>query len=627
MKINFFSQSFSRIVRIIAIAAVLIQLSCAPSPDQIRQPSEEERQAKVLMQQGDLAAKKEDFATAADRYVSASELVSGEDAIEYKIIAAGLMLKAGQDKRAVELLNTIDSEKLDVELSAQYKFVRARLAYESGDLLGALALIDEKDIKVPSFEFYDFRSKLYLSEKMYLEAARDFVAAGSYLETPIDLAANQIKIWDAISRVSESRINFLMPPAPDEFGGWIELAYFVKQNSSNVKALISEIEKWKMRYPTHLASLYLIENLIAEYQNRFKIPTNIAVLLPLSGKYSAAASAIRDGILAGYFKDFRAERPEIVFYDTDNTLDSAATIYRQAVGDGADLVLGPLRKNILEDLAAVDNLPTPVLGLNYLPEYYEPKPNFIQFGLLPEDEAVQAAIYAYEDGYKNAVVLVPNTDWGQRQADAFANKLEELGGKVLEENYFDTKVNDFSRSIKALLNIDASGQRYRALVSTFGKKVEFEPRRRQDVDFIFLAATPRQARLVRPQFNFHLASRIPIYATSSIYSGVEDTKADQDLNGASFVDMPWVLGSDNNNDHIEMRAYWPNRMKRYQRLFAMGLDAYQLIPNLAAMITNSDIRKKSNTGILNVENNRIRRTLDIADFRRGKPQLRWKDAQ
>ena len=623
MKSNF----FSRFLKVIAVILVLVQFGCGPSADKVRQPSEEESKALALAKQGDAAATKEDFSTAANRYISAAKLVSGSDSIQFKIKAAGYMLQAGQDSRAVSLLDKIDPEELDSQLSAKYKFVRSRLAYNSGDLLGALALIDEKGLKVPIYEFYDFRSKLYQSEKMFLDAARDLVSAGEYIETPFEVAEIQIRIWDLISKVSESRINFMMPPAPDEFGGWIELAYFVKQNSSNVNALTKEIEKWKARYPKHPASLYLVENLIAEYQNRFKIPTKIAVLLPCGGKYSAAASAVRDGILTGYFKDFRAERPEVVFYDTENTLDSIATIYRQAVKDGADLVLGPLRKKVLADLAAIDNLPTPVLGLNYLPEYQESKANFIQFGLLPEDEAEQAAVYAHEDGYNNAVVLVPNTEWGQRQADAFAEKLEELGGKVLETNFFDPKANDFSRSIKSLLNIDESGQRYRTLVSTFGKRVEYEPRRRQDVDFIFLAATPRQARLVRPQFNFHLASRIPIYATSAIYSGNRDQKADQDLNGASFVDMPWVLNAANDNNHIEMSSYWPNRMKRYQRLFALGLDAYQLIPELPAMIINSDTKKKANTGILNVENNRIRRALEIADFRRGKPQLRWQDAQ
>ena len=627
MKINFFSRSLAPLLKSLAVVAILIQFGCGPTPDQVREPTMEELQAVKLVQQGEKAAEIKDYIKAADRYVSAAELTSGNDSLLYKIKAAGYMLKGGQDKRAVEYLDAINSEKLDVQLLSQYKFVRSKLAYESGDLLGALSLIDEQGVQVPSFEFYDYRSKLYLSEKMYFEAARDLATAGEYLESEMDLAPNQIKIWDAISRVSESKINFMMPPPPDNFGGWIELAYFVKQNSSNINALVKEIERWKKRYPSHPASLYLIENLIAEYQNRFEIPTKVAVLLPLSGKYSVAASAVRDGILAGYFKDFRAERPEVVFYDTNNTLDSASTIYRQAVSDGADLVLGPLRKKELAELASQDNLDAPVLGLNYLPEYQEPKVNFIQFGLLPEDEAEQAATFAFEDGYKNAVVLVPNTDWGQRQADAFTKKLEEIGGKVLETNYFDTKANDFSRPIKALLNIDDSGNRYRTLVSTFGKKVEFEPRRRQDIDFIFLAATPRQARLIRPQFNFHLASRIPIYATSSIYSGKKDQKADQDLNGASFVDMPWVLNSDTNSDHIEISTYWPKRMKRYQRLFALGLDAYQIIPDLAAMITNSDTNKQGNTGILSIENNRIRRTLEIADFRRGRPQLRWKEAQ
>lgn len=627
MNSNFFFRSTKFFTRTLTLVSVLFLLSCAPPAEQVRQPTDEERQSAALVLQAETASNKGDFATAADRYISVSELASTEQAIEYKIKAAGFMLKAGQDKRAVELLDSIDASKLKPHLQYEYKFIKSKLAYQSGDMLGALTLIDDKKIMLPSYEFYDFRSNLYLSEKMYLDAARDLAAAGKYLQTDLELAPNQIRIWDAISKVTASRINFMMPPAPDEFGGWIELVYFVKQNSSNVTKLISEIEKWKVRYPSHPASLYLIENLVAEYQNRFKIPTKVGVMLPLTGKYAGAASAIREGIMAAYYKDFRMERPEVVFYDTNNQLESAVSIYRHAVTDGADLVIGPLRKTVLAQVAAMENVEVPILGLNYLQEYQESKSNFIQFGLLPEDEARQAAKYAIDDGYKSAVVLVPNTDWGQRQADAFSKSLQELGGEVLETNFFDPKANDFSRSIKALLNIDASSQRYKTIRATLGKKIEFEPRRRQDLDFIFLAAKPTQARLVRPQFNFHLASRIPIYATSSIYSGVQDTKADQDLNGASFVDMPWVLNSASIDEYRELSSEWPKRMKRYQRLFALGLDAYNLIPDLAAMITNSDTKKSGYTGILQIENNRIYRSLDIADFHRGKPELRWKDAQ
>ncbi len=627
MNSNFFSRSTKFFTRTLALISVLFLLNCAPPAELVRQPTDEEKQSAALVLQAEAASKVDDFATAADRYISASELASAEQAFEYKIKAASFMLKAAQDKRAVELLAKLDADKIAPNLQAEYKFIKSKIAYRSGDMLGALALIDDKKIMLPSYEFYDFRSNLYLSEKMYLDAARDLVAAGKYLQTDLELAPNQIRIWDAITKVTASRINFMMPPAPDEFGGWIELAYFVKQNSSNVTKLIKEIEKWKVRYPSHPASLYLIENLVAEYQNRFKIPTKIGVMLPLTGKYAGAASAIREGIVAAYYKDFRMERPEVVFYDTNNELESAVSIYNQAVAAGADLVIGPLRKNTLAQLAAMPNVEVPILGLNYLQEYQESKSNFIQFGLLPEDEARQAAKYAIEDGYKRAVVLVPNTDWGQRQADAFSKSLEELGGEVLETNFFDPKANDFSRSIKGLLNIDASSQRYKTIRATLGKKIEFEPRRRQDLDFIFLAAKPTQARLVRPQFNFHLASRIPIYATSSIYSGTKDSKADQDLNGASFVDMPWILNSTSIEEYVELSNQWPKRMQRYQRLFALGLDAYNLIPELPAMVTNSDTKKSGYTGVLQIENNRIYRFLEIADFRRGKPELRWKDAQ
>ena len=71
--------------------------------------------------------------------------------------------------------------------------------------------------------------------------------------------------------------------------------------------------------------------------------------------------------------------------------------------------------------------------------------------------------------------------------------------------------------------------------------LEFTPRRRDDIDFLFLAANADQARLLVPQLRFFQAHDLALYATSYVYSGKPDPAVDADLDGIIFGDMNWIL--------------------------------------------------------------------------------------
>ncbi len=105
--------------------------------------------------------------------------------------------------------------------------------------------------------------------------------------------------------------------------------------------------------------------------------------------------------------------------------------------------------------------------------------------------------------------------------------------------------NDFSEKISQLLAVDASDERKKALRALTGEAIEFESRRRQDVDFIFLSALSQAGRQIKPTLAFYYASDLPVYATSHIYSGEPAKTRDQDLNGISFTSMPWTLEQQN----------------------------------------------------------------------------------
>src|SRR3970040_838775 len=96
-------------------------------------------------------------------------------------------------------------------------------------------------------------------------------------------------------------------------------------------------------------------------------------------------------------------------------------------------------------------------------------------------------------------------------------EFEALGGELLQFSGYDPNLQDFSAPITALLNIARSNQRYRRLAANLGTPIQFEPRRRQDVDLIFLAADSGTGRRLGPQLRVHFAGDIPTYATSAIF--------------------------------------------------------------------------------------------------------------
>jgi len=154
-----------------------------------------------------------------------------------------------------------------------------------------------------------------------------------------------------------------------------------------------------------------------------------------------------------------------------------------------------------------------------------------------------------------------------------------------------------------------------------------EPRRRQDVDCIFLAAKAKQGRLIKPQLNYYRAHRIPIYASSHIYTGRPDRIKDADLNGIMFGDMPWMLIEKGDMYNLRMlQGNWSYAHTRLDRFFAMGMDAYAVIPHLNRISSGSGARFNGVTSGLSVDQEgRLHRQLIWAKFRRGVPRALKQD--
>jgi outer membrane PBP1 activator LpoA protein len=327
--------------------------------------------------------------------------------------------------------------------------------------------------------------------------------------------------------------------------------------------------------------------------------------------------------MAAWYQQPPDHRPQLRFYDSSRLEDILQT-YQQAVLQGAQRVVGPLNKDAVNMLMQMESLPQPVLALNQVEDQEAHQPNLYQFGLAPEDEAEQVAERAWLEGHQRALILTPIGNWGDRIGERFRQRWQTLGGQVLESQRYNAAENDFSQPIRLLLNIDESRARALALKRLLGRQLEANARRRQDADFIFLAALPQKGRQLGPQLKFHHGGDLPIYATSHIYSGVEDNELNRDLGHINFVDTPWLLEDERGNalSRNQLQKLMPGVKGQYARLYAMGIDSYNLLTNLEPLREQPGRTFSGKSGTLYLDtHNRLHRLLAWANMQQGKASI------
>jgi hypothetical protein len=312
------------------------------------------------------------------------------------------------------------------------------------------------------------------------------------------------------------------------------------------------------------------------------IPTStdyIAVLLPRSGSLSVPANEILQGIQIAQAQTGSDTR--IKLYDTST---GVLNQYRTAVAEGADLIIGPLDKeNVLELLRSPQELTKPILALNYLDNNARTPRVLYQFGLSPEDEAIQIAQTALQRGLNQAVVMAPDSAWGNRLAQAFSRTYQAGGGQVIGKSSYSTNPQSYLGEIQ------------RNIVNS-------------NAQMVFLAASPTQARLIRPLLQAQVGL-MPVYATSHIFSGRLEPNKDTDLDGIIYTEIPWVL---------ENTRTGTLNSNQYPRLYALGIDAFLVAKNLQNLVYgNQALRGK--TGQVSMRDQKVQRSLGLATFINGEP--------
>ena len=582
-----------------ALMATLMAAACSlmqPAPSAA--PAGPER-AQQLAAQGK-------HAEAAQAYADlAGQLPANHD--DYELLSAEQWVLAGNIGAAKQAFSTVSAAARST-MPASRALVAAEIAMADRDGVAAIRELDT--IAVPTQpelaqSYWWLRGKAAFLTGHPVEGTRSFVERERYIGNPQALRASREELFGLIREAAQRGVSLKIPPKTDPVvAGWLALGPVSLEVARDPMRAPRALADWKRAYPQHPAN----DSVLALAQNQIAVatgfPDQIALLLPLSGGAANYGVAVRDGFIAAYLEQEPASRPHVRIYDV--AAESVAGAYRHAVDDGAAFVVGPLTK---EDVAAVVPLraaKTPELALNFLADGVNAGHEFYQFALLPEDEARSVARRLIADGKPHGVVLIAQGALGTRVQKAFVEELTQQGGAVLDGARYDPARADFSDIIKQVLQIH---------------EVKGEPStHRGDVDFIFLEGPPGAARLIVPELKFNYAGDIPVYATSDAFE--PDPSANADLDGMIFPDMPWMVSQDPITDQIRdsVRAAWPSRTSRLDRLYAFGFDAYRLVPALKSDSITQTQDISGVTGKLFLDDHdRIRRELDWVQLRGGVP--------
>lgn len=615
-----------------AICLLLLHVSgCVAPTKQATAPPDAalEGQAREYLAAGNYTAAAEEYIRLASK--------NKKNADPFLLKAASAYLAGNDPELAQSTLAKVREQALTDILSAERRILQARIALFRNNADSALLILDfplPPDMPRPlAAEYYMSRALAGEMQGQLFNAVRSRIQLAGYLDADEDQRNNNQSIWSLLSQTETADLHQELDGAGTELAGWLELAIIAATLLPRQAELDAAIDAWQQRHGTHPAATQIIPELRAAAAASIIKPHQIALLLPFNAQYHDAATAIREGFLAAWYAtSVTTDKPVVRIYNTSD--QDILNVYNQAVADGADFVVGPLEKEAVATLLTVPNLTVRVLALNQVSAVQEQKtesaapaiPYLFQFGLLPEDEAYQVAERAWFNGLANALVITPDTSWGDRIFNAFSARWLQLGGKIIEHAKIPggSGTQDLAVPVKQLLNIDSSEVRAKELTAILGRKILAEPRHRQDADLVFLAAPPLVARQLIPQFRFFGVDNIAIYANASVYSGVADPDADNDINGVIFADMPWLVDTALEQSPLQqaLNRNWGQNESLYRRLYAFGIDAYRVIPGLAELSLQKNRNFNGVTGTLHLTREGfLQRTSMWVQVVKGSPQI------
>ena len=189
------------------------------------------------------------------------------------------------------------------------------------------------------------------------------------------------------------------------------------------------------------------------------------------------------------------------------------------------------------------------------------EPKLREFNINREVDIKNLLNIAKNNGGLRAIIIDDSTT----KDKALVEKIwKNMDGEVVSSVSSEKKISS-QKLLSEILLMEQSKVRGRKISRIIGLPIKTEPRKREDIDSIFLSTSLSNARSLKPALEYNFADNISVYLIPSWSEDEHLTDNELDLEKVMISEMPFLL---NTNTSFQ---------KTNSRNFAIGYDAYELV--------------------------------------------------
>jgi len=186
----------------------------------------------------------------------------------------------------------------------------------------------------------------------------------------------------------------------------------------------------------------------------------VGLLLPLSGRYARLGETLSNAAQLAVF-DVADDRFTLLIKDTGGTPLGAQQAARDAIAEGARLLIGPVFANSVSGAASEAR----AYGINVLSFSNDRSvagDGVFVLGLAPETQIDRIVGFGRAQGLQRFAVLAPRTPYGETVVAALRAATIRYGAELARIDFFDPEATDVSAEVRQFADYD---QRHRALLA------------------------------------------------------------------------------------------------------------------------------------------------------------------
>ncbi len=174
----------------------------------------------------------------------------------------------------------------------------------------------------------------------------------------------------------------------------------------------------------------------------------IGLLLPLTGSNAAIGRALLDAAELALFDSGNASIA-LLPYDTTSEPAGAATAAAAALGQGAEIIIGPLTAGATKAVAPLAQ-PRSIPVLSFSSDSSVAGTGVYILGFTPEQQVAEVVRYARAQGLNTFAALLPENPYGTVIAGAYKTALQKEGGTLAKLVTYPADQPDLTSAVEQL---------------------------------------------------------------------------------------------------------------------------------------------------------------------------------